>query len=183
MTICRSSERCGREAGHGTFGTFCEAHASELSEIKARWFTPTGAVQPRPVANTLASATEVDGRALTLEVLRTGRATRRALSSKLDLGPNQLDRAVIYSERKGWISRTRLGLEPGDVIPEGRLPREVRAAMLARFVRSESRTVSLDEAAAAIGLERGGIPRVVALARNRGWVTTSRGSGGITAAA
>lgn len=180
MKRCRSSAGagCDREAGQGTFGAFCEQHAAELAAIRSRCFTPSGAVAARPSANTAASAIETDARAVAVEVLRTGRSTKRALSAKFDFGGAQVDRALLFAERKGWVLRTRRGVEPGESYPDGKLPRDCRAAMLGRYVR-EAGTVPASEAAAAIGLQReGSFARVVAYARAEGLVRTTAGRGG-----
>src|SRR4051794_30100782 len=45
---CRSSARCEQRAGHGRWGLFCEAHAAEIAEFRARWMSKTGAVLAKP---------------------------------------------------------------------------------------------------------------------------------------
>ena len=35
--ICRSSDACGRKAGHGETKAFCKVHAAELQAIRNRW--------------------------------------------------------------------------------------------------------------------------------------------------
>ena len=163
----------------------CEAHAAELAAVRARWFTAEGSVRKTPADHAPPTPTEDDARAVAVEVLRAGRVSRPALADTLDYAPSRVDRAVRYAERAGWIAATAHGLTPGDVLPEGwRLPKQVRAAMLARFVRDAGRVVPADEAAAAIGLARGGsFPRVLGYARDAGWVTTANGPGGGVAAA
>ena len=184
MSVCRSSAGCSEAAGRGTFGSFCEAHAAELAALRARWFTAEGSVRKTPADDAPPTPVEDDARAVAVEVLRAGRASRAALAATLDYAATRLDRAVRYAERAGWIAPTSHGLTAGDVIPPGRLPKQVRAAMLVRFVRDAGRVVPADEAAAAIGLARGGsFPRVVAHARDAGWVTTTNGPGGGIAAA
>jgi len=41
---CRSSQRCSEKAGAGRFGMFCPAHADELEDLKARWWSASGNV-------------------------------------------------------------------------------------------------------------------------------------------
>lgn len=127
--------------------------------------------------------TAADARALALEVLRAGELTRTVAAEKLSFDAPRLGRAVAAAERLDWIAAGPRALTPGDVVPPGRIKREIRAAMLTRFVRAQApRTVTFEEAAAAIGLSKGAVPRVAAYARAQGWITThAGGNGGIAA--
>lgn len=127
---------------------------------------------------------EDDARALAVEVLRDGRVSQAALRDRLGWVHSRLLRAVAVAHRAGWVEGNARGLKPGAVIPDGKLPTPVRAAMLARFVR-ERGTVERVEAAEAIGLAPGGsFPRVLQHAVEQGDVRTVGGSrGGIEAAA
>lgn len=126
--------------------------------------------------------TAADARALALEVLRAGELTRTVAAEKLSFSAYRMRGAVAAAERLDWIAAGRRSLTPGDTVPPGRIKREIRAAMLTRFVRAAGRTVTFEEAAAAIGLTKGGVPRVAAYAREQGWLTTHAGFGGGIAA-
>lgn len=178
MSRCRSSARCGREAGEGQ--SFCEDHAEEIAALKARWFSPNGSVLRTPTDGTVPTRIEESAHALALNILRDGGITLGAARKSIGSGA---DRAIAYAERSGFVRTERQALIPGDVIPPGKLPKEVRAAMLARHLREVGGTISRDDAAAAIGLTPGGLGRVLAFARERGSVRTANGpGGGVTAA-
>jgi len=145
-----------------------------LAAVRARWFTTSGSARNTPA--------EDNARAIAIEVLRAGRISRRSAGGAVGLSLPAGERAIAYAERAGYITPTRMGLEPGETIPPGKLPKEVRALMLTRFAREAGRRVSSAEAAAAIGLTLGSFPRVVAFARAQGWVTTKNGPGGGIAA-
>jgi len=182
---CRSSAGCPEAAGHGTHARFCAAHAAELAAVRARWFTPEGNARRTPADEAPTTSVEDDARAVAVEVLRDGRAARLEVRERLGWPPARLDPAVTYADGAGWIvAMPSRGLVPGDVIPPGKLPKEVRALMLARYVRTAGRVVPADEAARAVGVSRGGsFPRIVRHAVERGLVRTANGPGGGIAAA
>lgn len=128
-------------------------------------------------------AAETDARVLAVELMRVGEMTRTDAADILDFNAARLKRAIALAERLGWVTAGQRLLTPGDTVPPGRIPREVRAAMLTRYVRAQRpRTVTFAEAAAAIGLTKGGVPRVAAYAREQGWIRTTAGLGGGIAA-
>ncbi len=183
---CRSSAGCGRPAGHGRHGSFCAHHAAELAALRDLWFTPDGTVRKTPAEpEERGPSAEDDARRLSVEVLRDGLVSQGTLRERLNFTHSRLLRAVAAAERAGWIGASPRGLVPGERLPEGKLPKEVRAAMLGRYARERGVTVSSAEAAAAVGLTPGGsFPRVLRLAVEWGLVTTANGpGGGVTAAA
>lgn len=178
---CRSSAPCSADAQEGSY--FCPAHEAEMAAIKARWFTDAGTVRATPATDTPSTGLEDDARALAVAVLRDGTLTKTQLLERLSFTQRQLERARTYAERQGWVSASTRGLAPGEVVPDGKLPVEVRAAMIVRHVRETGGTVPADDIAAAVGVSRtGSFARALALAVKDGHVTTKNGvGGGVTA--
>ncbi len=179
VSLCRSSADCELPAGHGTFGSFCPAHARELADLRVQWFTADGGLLSKPRTGAAGPSLVDDARALTLEVLAAGTLKRTDAAEQLGWPPARVKRAFEIAVSRSWIARAAPNLRPGAVVPDGKIPKETRAAMLARFIHARGAMVPTAEAAKAIGLAPGGsFPRVVSHAKKMGLVTTANGPNG-----
>lgn len=142
------------------------------------------AIRATEAAGPTRDQTEADAKAVALEVLRTGAVARSAAAETLGYNAGRMRAAVDAAVRLDWVAvEPRDALVPGTVIPPGRIKREIRAAMLARYVKTAApRVVPLAEAAEAVGVGKAGVPRIVAWAREQAWVTVVRGPNGGVAA-
>lgn len=116
---------------------------------------------------------EADARTVVLKVLETGGRTRQELRGSMPEAAFNV--AAVEAVSRDWIVRDGNIFRPGSKLPD-RVPVEVRATMLVRWLRAQPEGwVPANTAAQAIGFKNktGAYVRVAKLARERGEMESS----------
>lgn len=165
-----ADEQCrtlGCEAAAGFHETIrCEAHYWEILRGGADSRRPG-----RPAGEPQRDV-QADAKAITLAVLGSdaGSGTRAELLPAA-MSPGDFSTAARVAVENGWLAQGEdRRFTPGDTLPPGKIPAEIRATMLVRWLREQPGWVPADDAARAVGFanKTGSYGRIAKIARGRG---------------